>query len=93
MALHSHDGTWLSLCLDLALSAQASSLEEAQRRLSQEIRAQVLLCQTDDTPLSGAIVVRRLSIRHRLACQLIYWLAPLRKGRVYRETLPFGLAF
>lgn len=92
-ALHDADGTWMSVCLELSLSARAGSLHDAKKQLSAKMRAKL----SRESAAGGA--GRRLRQRYgpgrlarTLVCQLMCLVMPSTRARRYRVTLPADIA-
>lgn len=77
-------GQWVAVCIDLTLAAQASTLDEARRKLHGQIESYVLEAITVDAEHAEALLARSAPWRDRL--RYAFWRAVANRPRVRRTV-------
>jgi predicted RNase H-like HicB family nuclease len=68
------DSLWLAFCIDLNLAAQADTLEEAKKNLSEQIADYFFSAFDENEEASKYLLTRKAPLSTRLHYYLINWL-------------------
>lgn len=80
-------GQWVAACIDFTLAAQASSLEDAKRKLHAQIASYVSDAMTVDQMHAEQLLSREAPVRDRL--RYAFWAAMKNRPRLRRKLRVF----